>query len=106
MKLAQSLALIITGSASFVIPFALASFRVAMVTDDRVDGPGKDLVACPLGHYTCDCFQKRIGAANVLFNGSLELGTLSLRISKSFPGFVVGCNWMFTRKKKWNLESL
>ena len=76
-----------------------------MVADDRADGPGKDLVACLLGHYTCDCFQKRIGAANVLFNGSLVLGTLPAYF-EVVPGL---CGWLqldVYQKKKWNLESL
>ena len=66
MKLAQSLALIITGSASFFIPFALANLHIAMVVDQKNQSV---LIACASSNYNCDCFQKGNGAAEVSLGG-------------------------------------
>ena len=57
MKLAQSLALIITGSASFMIPFALASLFLAVA--DNTNFPGSEtLTACPLKFNACECLRQ------------------------------------------------
>ena len=54
MKLAQSLALIITGSASFVIPLALAQFHVVLVIPPLAYS--RFVAACPSYSYNCACF--------------------------------------------------
>ena len=64
MKLAQSLALIITGSASFVIPFALAQFHITKF-DDSIYGQ-TSILACSSKTYGCDCFSS---AAKVMVEG-------------------------------------
>ena len=64
MKLAQSLALII--SASFAIPFALADFHIVLV--DGVNGG--ELFACPSDYYNCDCFVNGNRRADVTVGGS------------------------------------
>ena len=78
MKLAQPLALIITasGSSSFVIPSALANFHIAGVSDPL--GVDQKFVACSSSTYTCDCFQKGIGAADVFVDSGV--------VPKSLPG--------------------
>ena len=56
MKLAQSLALIITGSASFVIPFALAGgFHIGKVTQPDVTSYA---TACDSDNFACSCFKQ------------------------------------------------
>ena len=86
MKLAQSLgALIITGSASFVIPFALASFHVATIRID--EGVGSDAsrllktLACPAYLYHCLCFVKNnrdsVGVIPGPFDGQHNVSIVS-----------------------------
>ena len=67
MKLAQSLALIITGSASFVIPFALASgLHLGVV---QIPHAYAFVTACPASHYDCSCFKDGTNGAMVTFVG-------------------------------------
>ena len=78
MKLAQSLALIITGSASFIIPFALASsFQVVSMFNNQSQLGGR-FVALPSNNFNCEFFQGGMdGAGNVSFNGRVvEDGSL------------------------------
>ena len=69
MKLAQSLALIITGSASFFIPFALADIIIAQVqvVDHKVPAA---LRACASNNNNCECFEGGHGAKEVTVNGT------------------------------------
>ena len=64
MKLAQSLALII--SASFAIPSALADFHIIQ---GIAPGGGAGLEACPSNFDNCDCMENGDRAARVSVNG-------------------------------------
>jgi hypothetical protein len=64
MKLAQSLALII--SASFAIPLALADFHIVQ---GIAPGGGAGLEACPSDYYNCNCLKNGDRAAQVLVGG-------------------------------------
>ena len=64
MKLAQSLAFIITG-ASFVIPFALAGFAIRGHYATHEDGHiYADLEACPSENFGCDCSQQAVAVTS------------------------------------------
>ena len=61
MKLAQSLALIITGSALFFIPLALADLHVGLVIPPLVYA--RFVADCPSYSYNCDCFYRGINGS-------------------------------------------
>ncbi|KAF8329643.1 hypothetical protein F5887DRAFT_115510 [Amanita rubescens] len=63
MKLAQSLALLI--SASFTIPSTLADFHVVQVVPNRSIA---SLQACPSNYYNCKCLLDGDRAAQVVVN--------------------------------------
>ena len=68
MKLAQSLALIITGGSSFgVIPFALADFNVTKFINQIGIAA---LAACSSKAYGCNCFPYGTNAAKVVSNAT------------------------------------
>ena len=68
MKLTQSLAFMITGGASFVIPFALAHFDLRMVVTSSRFIVGDALEACPgSSNFGCDC-----SAGGVKFSSSAK----------------------------------
>ena len=73
MKLAQSLALIITGGASFVIPFALANIHVIQWT--ALNGT-ETLIACPSEDYGCDCSPGGPYGAGVVSDDGAQLTSL------------------------------
>ena len=74
MKLTQSLALIITGSASFVIPFVAASsgFDIKKVSN-VLDGSVYFVALAILQNNSCDFFQQGNGAANISSNDKVAL---------------------------------
>ena len=73
MKLTQSLALIITGSASFVIPFVAASSGFDIKKVSNVLDGSVYFVALALQNNSCDFFQQGNGAANISSNDKVAL---------------------------------
>ena len=73
MKLTQSLAFIITGGASFIIPFALANFTIITTYSYSNGGGGGNLEACPSKNSGCDCSQP---AVNVAYDDSAQKMTI------------------------------
>ena len=69
MKLPQSLALIITGSASFLIPFALASFRLIDVHPDHLTPKLNDIWAIPSDPFDCSIFSDSNPETGIPSNG-------------------------------------
>ena len=89
MKLAQQLAFIITGIASFLIPFALADFHLLKIFNSN-EAKGV-ILACPSKKYGCDCFLGSIDAAAVWSGNTIVKGNLPVSgFSVGSPGRVVG----------------
>ena len=91
MKLAQSLALIITGSASFIIPFALASGFHVVEIFYPIKLLGGMFVACSSNDLTCDFFLEGIiGAGNVSFDDRVVADGSLPGYFKVSPGLCFG----------------
>ena len=69
MKLAQSLALIITGSASFLIPFALAEFRLIIAQPDNSKFTSVWAVPGPAESFDCSSFDDNSADPHTPKNG-------------------------------------
>ena len=92
MKLAQSLALIITGSASFVIPFALAQVQISKFVDET---GAAGIAACAPNHYGCDCSPIGINAAFIVSNPTTGL------VVPSLPEHTFSINFGFCGNGVW-----